>query len=80
VVLRDQGKIKEANELLLQNAAEIDTFAAAMPDTSKRLLELRSHYYALGATSESASAGQLGVQRKLMRQLDARPAGSATRY
>jgi Ca-activated chloride channel family protein len=80
IALRDQGKIKEANELLLQNASEIDTFAAAMPEPSKRLLELRSHYYALGATSESASAGQLGVQRKLMRQLDARPAGSATRY
>jgi hypothetical protein len=79
VKLQDEGKIKEARELLLQNASEIQGLAATMKP-SQRMLDLQSQYYALGAQTAPAAPAQIGLSRKMLRQLDAGMAGSGVRY
>ena len=70
VALQDQGKVKEARELLMQNASEIQGLAASMPP-SPRMLDLQRQYQALGAQAAPATADQLNLGRKLLRQLEA---------
>ena len=79
IALRDQGKTEEARQLLLQNAAEINSFAMSVPGVSQQLRDLGAQYNALGAFAP-ASPSQLGMERKVLRQLDTTRAGSATRY
>jgi Ca-activated chloride channel homolog len=79
VKLQDEGKIKESRELLLQNASEIQGLAATMKP-SQRMLDLQSQYYALGAQTAPAAPAQIGLSRKMLRQLDAGMAGSGVRY
>ena len=79
VALQDQGKIKEARELLMQNASEIQGLAASMPP-SQRMLDLQRQYQALGAQAAPATAEQLNLGRKLLRQLEAPAASAGVRY
>jgi Ca-activated chloride channel homolog len=79
IELQDEGKIKEARELLLQNANEIRGLTATM-QPSRRMLDLEQQYYALGAQAAPATASQMNLSRKLLRQLDAGTAGSGVRY
>ena len=79
VELQDQGKTKEARELLLQNASEIgNLFGSMVP--SQRMLDLQQKYQALGVQAAPTTPAQLSVGRKLLRQLDAGTAGSGVRY
>jgi hypothetical protein len=79
VVLQDQGKVKEARELLLQNAGEIQGLIGTMVP-SQRMLDLQRQYYSLGASVAPAAPSQLSLERKMLRQLDAGMAGSGVRY
>ncbi len=79
VTLQDQGKIKEARDLLLQNAAQIQGLAAVVAP-SKRMLELQQHYSALGAQSAPTTAHQMNLGRKALRALENTQAGSGVRY
>ena len=79
VELQDQGKTKEARELLLQNASEIGSLVGSMMP-SQRMLDLQRQYQALGAQAAPTTPAQMSVGRKLLRQLDAGTAGSGVRY
>ena len=79
VALQDQGKIGEARELLLQNAAEIKGLMATMPVTP-RMQELGAQYQALGAAAAPATPEHLNIGRKLLRQLEAPAASAGVRY
>jgi Ca-activated chloride channel homolog len=79
ISLQDQGKIGEARELLMQNAAEIDGLMAAMPVTP-HMQELRKQYHALGAQTAPATPEQLNLGRKLLRQLQSPAASAGVRY
>ena len=79
VMLQDQGKVKEARELLMQNAAEIQGLTATMAP-SQRMLDLQRQYYSLGASAAPAAPSQLSLDRKILRQLDAGSAGAGVRY
>jgi Ca-activated chloride channel family protein len=79
VELQDQGKTKEARELLLQNASEIGSLVGSMMP-SQRMLDLQQQYQALGAQAAPATPTQMSAGRKLLRQLDAGTAGSGVRY
>ena len=61
VELQDQGKTKEARELLLQNASEIGNLVGSMMP-SQRMLDLQRKYQALGAQAASDYAG--AVERR----------------
>ncbi|KAB2912297.1 MAG: VWA domain-containing protein [Hyphomicrobiaceae bacterium] len=81
IVLRDQGKHEEARGLLMQNAAEINALVKAVPSASGYMRNLETQYQALGvAPATAATPAQLNLERKLMRELDARSAGSGVRY
>ena len=80
VTLQDQGKVKEARELLMQNATEINSLLATMPVLSSHMQELQSQYSRLGAASGPVSADQLGSSRKAMRALQLPAASSGMRY
>jgi Ca-activated chloride channel family protein len=82
IALRDQGKFEEARQLFAQNAADIEALLAkaTTSSSSARLNELKSQYYALGATFAPAAPARLGAERKLLRQLDVTTAGAAVRY
>ena len=56
VELQDQGKTKEARELLLQNASEIGSLVGSMMP-SQRMLDLQRQYQALGAQAAPRHAG-----------------------
>ena len=71
--------VKEARELLLQNATEIQALTASMP-TSARMLDLQQQYQALGAQAAPVTADGLNVGRKLLRQLEAPAANAGVRY
>jgi Ca-activated chloride channel family protein len=77
IVLQDQGKIKEARELLLQNVTEIDQLGAAV---SPHLKSLRLQYNALGAQAAPASPQVLSAGRKALRQLENSAVGAGVRY
>ena len=79
VLLQDQGRVKEARELLMQNANEIQGLTATMAP-SQRMLDLQRQYYSLGANAAPAAPTQLSLERKMLRQLDAGTAGSGVRY
>ena len=79
VMLQDQGRVKEARELLMQNANEIQGLTATMAP-SQRMLDLQRQYYSLGASAAPAAPTQLSLERKMLRQLDAGTAGSGVRY
>jgi Ca-activated chloride channel family protein len=84
VALRDAGKYKEAQELLKQNAAEINAYAASAAAlgaaVNTQLLSLGRQYEALGAQAAPVSAAQAGEQRKKLRALEAPAAGAKSRY
>ena len=80
VALQDQGNIKEARELLLQNAGELNGMLATMPVLSQRMFDLQRQYQALGAQAAPATAERLNLDRKLLRQLDAPTANAGVRY
>jgi Ca-activated chloride channel family protein len=80
VALQDQGNIKEARELLLQNAGELNNMLASMPVLSQRMFDLQRQYQALGAQAAPATAERLNLDRKLLRQLDAPTANAGVRY
>ena len=79
IALQDQGKVQEARELLMQNAREIQGLTASMPP-SPRMLDLQRQYHALGAQAAPATAEQLNLGRKLLRQLEAPAASAGVRY
>jgi hypothetical protein len=79
VLLQDQGRVKEARELLMQNANEIQGLTATMAP-SQRMLDLQRQYYSLGANVAPAAPAQVNLERKILRQLDAGAAGSGVRY
>jgi Ca-activated chloride channel family protein len=80
ILLRDAGKIDEANKLLMQNAAEINAYVKSAPGASQRLKDLEGQYSAMGSALAPASPSQMGLQRKVLRSLESSGAGSATRY
>ena len=79
IALQDQGKVKEARELLMQNASEIQGLTASMIP-SQRMLDLQRQYYALGAQAAPAMPEQPILERKLLRQLQAPAASAGVRY
>jgi hypothetical protein len=79
IALQDAGNIKEARELMMQNAADINALAASMP-LSTHMRELQTQYYALGAMSAPATGDQLSASRKTMRLLQAPAASAGVRY
>jgi Ca-activated chloride channel family protein len=74
VTLRDKGQYEQARQLLQQNAAEIQGFAATVPAASKQLLDLGQRYEALGVMSATPE------QRKALRELDANRPSTSRRY
>jgi Ca-activated chloride channel homolog len=80
VALQDQGKVKEARELLLQNAGEINGMLATMPVLPQRMLDLQRQYQALGAQAAPTTAEHLNAGRKVLRQLEAPAASAGVRY
>ena len=78
IALQDQGKIKEARELMLENATELNSLLASMP-MSPHLRDLQSQYYILGAQT-GAMPDQLSSGRKSMRALQAPAAAAGVRY
>jgi Ca-activated chloride channel family protein len=80
VILRDRGKYEEARQLLKQNAAEIDAYAASAKSAPVELLDLAKQYNALAAEPPPTSAAEVGAQRKALRALQVPAAGAATRY
>ena len=81
IILRDQGKLEEAAALLRQNATEIDAFTSGLSSPPGALIDLSTSYRAMGSTfARPASPQEYGYQRKTMRGMDARGAGSPTRY
>jgi Ca-activated chloride channel homolog len=80
ILLRDAGKIDEANKLLMQNAAEINAYVKSAPGASQRLKDLEGQYSAMGSALAPASPSQMGLQRKVLRSLESSGAGSSTRY
>jgi Ca-activated chloride channel family protein len=79
IALQDQGKIQEARQLLMQNATEINGLMASMP-LSEHMVDLKNHYYALGAQTAPASPESLSAGRKTMRMLQAPAASGGVRY
>jgi len=63
----------------MQNAREIQGLTASMPP-SPRMLDLQRQYHALGAQAAPATAEQLNLGRKLLRQLEAPAASAGVRY
>ena len=47
---------------------------------SARMIELQKQYYALGAQAAPAKPGQLNLERKVLRQLEAPAASAGVRY
>jgi len=80
VTLRDQGQHEQARQLLIQNATEIESYAASVPATSPQLIQLGKRFQALGAVPPSAAPGVLSTQRKTLREIDAAAPGAARRY
>jgi Ca-activated chloride channel family protein len=79
VLLQDQGKIKEARDLLLQNANEIQGLTSVMKP-SQRMRDLQQQYYELGSRTAPTTPQQMSLGRKVLRQLDSGMAGAAVRY
>jgi Ca-activated chloride channel family protein len=79
VALQDEGKIKEARELMMQNATEINSLLASMP-LSQRMQDLQGQYYALGSLLGPPTTDQLSASRKTMRALQAPAANAGVRY
>jgi len=80
VALRDKGQYDQARQLLLQNAAEIQGYAAAVPTTSMQLIDLGKQYDAMGAAPSTAAPSLFNAQRKSLRELDSNRAGTGRRY
>ncbi len=80
VALRDKGQHEQARQLLIQNATEIQGYAASAPATSLQLIDLGKQYQALGAAPPDAAPGLMSTQRKALRELDANRAGTGRRY
>jgi Ca-activated chloride channel family protein len=79
IALQDQGKIKEARELMLENATELNSVLANMP-FSQRMQDLQGQYHALGSMLGPSTADQLSASRKTMRALQAPAQSSGVRY
>jgi Ca-activated chloride channel homolog len=80
ITLQDQGKIKEARELMMQNTTEINSLLATMP-ASQHMLDLQGQYNVLGSMlSAPGSADDRAAGRKAMRALQAPAAASGVRY
>jgi hypothetical protein len=79
IALQDQGKIKEARDLMMQNATEINALAATIP-LSQHMRDLQTQYYALGAQAAPATGDHLLAGRKAMRALQAPAASAGVRY
>lgn len=80
VALRDQGKFEEASQLLQQNAAQINTYAANAKSAAPRLIDLGTLYEALAVRPAPLSADQAGAERKALRALQSPAVGSSSRY
>lgn len=82
VILRDKGRHEEARQMFLQNATDIQRMMATMPSAmpAGRSRELLQSYEAMSQPVDPAKPGQLNLERKMMRALDAAKAGAATRY
>lgn len=81
VALRDSGKLQEANQLLMLNAQEIKAMSAALPSPpSARMQELQTQYEQMGASTAAAGSAAYIKERKVLRELNAAPAASGTRY
>ena len=80
VTLRDKGQHEQARQLLMQNAMEIQGYAAAVPTTSQQLIDLGQRYGTLSTVAPSAAPSALETQRKALRELDANRAGTGRRY
>ncbi|HWP26119.1 MAG TPA: VWA domain-containing protein [Xanthobacteraceae bacterium] len=79
IALRDQGKFEEAIKLFLQNVAEIRAYGANGGDPSQTLRELANLYQSFAARA-AAPAPQWNLNRKELRVIDLRVAGSKTKY
>ena len=77
VALQDQGKIKEARELMMENATEINNLLAVMPMS---LLGSQERQYSILGAQMGAASADLNSGRKAMRALQAPAAGSGVRY
>jgi Ca-activated chloride channel family protein len=80
VTLRDKGQHEQARQLLIQNASEIEGFAAAVPTASPQLIDLGQRYGTLSTIAPSAAPSVLDTQRKALRELDSNRAGTGRRY
>jgi len=80
IALRDQGKHEEARKLFLENAAEIRAYLANGGKKSPALEELQNQYGLFASQAVVTSPTQWNLQRKQLHAIDARGAGSSTRY
>jgi Ca-activated chloride channel family protein len=79
ITLQDQGKIKEARELMAQNATELNALMATMP-LSEHMMDLQTQYNLLGSIVGPATADERSAGRKSMRALQAPAAAAGVRY
>ena len=80
VELRDQGKTDEAARLLQQNAAELRAYLTAGGKPSAALQELEGQYGSFARALVASPPSQWTVQRKVLRQMEVKQPGAATRY
>ena len=80
VTLQDQGKIKEARELLMQNAAEIQSLHGNHARALAAHARPAAAILGAGSAGAPATAEPAELDRKLLRQLDAPTANAGVRY
>ena len=80
VELRDQGKTDEAARLLRQNAAELRAYLTGAAKPSAALQELEGQYGSFARALVASPPSQWTVQRKVLRQMEVKQPGAATRY
>jgi Ca-activated chloride channel family protein len=80
IALRDQGKFKEAQGLLRQNVEDIKGYSQAAGRSSPQLERLAKEYDSIANTAAAAAPAAWGMQRKVLQEMQAAPAGSSVRY
>jgi Ca-activated chloride channel family protein len=80
VKLRDEGKHSEAAKLFQQNVSEIQTVQGTLAAPSKVLDGLQRQYDSFAKTAPRAPAGQLMMERKVLRQMDSGSNAGGSRY
>jgi Ca-activated chloride channel homolog len=80
ITLQDQGKYKEARELMTQNAAEINSLLATMPIAPSHMSDLAQQYNMLGSILGPGTVDERSAARKSMLQMQMPAARSGVRY